>query len=373
MKLLITILLIPSVCLGQLTVSPNTTLVTNSNSIITTDGNIINASESVNFGANTEVLLTGASNQGISTSVPLIFPILSFDGGGNKGLFGNLFVSNSLNLINGLVFTQDFGDGNSLIILNGGNITKSGDSWVVGPLAQQGTGEKIFPIGTSTQYAPAILDNVRGDVTTVSGMQVFRNDGSFSLANVPSNVDTVSKAWVWAAFARDFIGTGVTLPVLPEDQGLITGDDLIHVVLEGDTSRNLSENLGGFTGGSIDGGFSAVSSESESVNPGGDFVRVYLLGAERSTVPVIHNIITPNSDGSNDYLIIDAISVYGDANEVILLDRWGVEVYRKENFKNFNDTDNPYDGSFDDLSPGNYICILKYAGQTAKQVITVLN
>ena len=97
------------------------------------------------------------------------------------------------------------------------------------------------------------------------------------------------------------------------------------------------------------------------------------MGDERTTVPVIHNIITPNKDNSNDFLFIEAISVYGDDNEVILLDRWGTEVYRQKNFRNFNDTDNPYDGSFDFLAPGNYICIVEYAGQTAKQVITVLN
>ena len=375
-KLLVTILLIPSLCLGQTvqtTIAPNTLFTVGDITTIAVEGNLVNGSAGVTFGSSSTISLSGTSNQGLATTSQLNIPILTINGGADKAFFGNIFVTSALNLNSGLVFTQNFDTQNSFIIRSGASINKNGDSWVVGPLAQQGTGEKIFPIGTTSQYAPAILDNVRGNDNTISGMRVFRNDGSFNLTSLPTGVDTVSQAWVWAAFARDFSGTNVTLPILPEDQGLISGDDLLHVILEADTSSNASENLGGFTGGSIDGGFSAITTENESVNPGGDFVRLYLLGAKRTTVPIIHNIITPNGDGSNDYLIIDAISVYGDSNEVIILDRWGVEVYRKTNFANFNDFDNPYDGSFDDFSPGNYICILKYGGQTAKQVITVLN
>jgi gliding motility-associated-like protein len=65
---------------------------------------------------------------------------------------------------------------------------------------------------------------------------------------------------------------------------------------------------------------------------------------------VINNAFSPNGDGINDYWVIQNINLYPE-NEVVVLNRWGNEVYTKKNY------DNTWDGS--NLSEGTYLYILK--------------
>uniref|UniRef100_UPI0040498592 T9SS type B sorting domain-containing protein n=1 Tax=Fulvivirga sp. TaxID=1931237 RepID=UPI0040498592 len=360
-KLLLTILLLPSVVMGQLSVSQNTTMATGNDVILTTNGGIVN-NGTVNFGSNAVLNLDGDLTMSLNS--PMAVPILNVVNGGTKNLqSGSLTITNQLNLLSGILAVAN---GSSLIMNNGVTINEfDGISWISGPLTHLGNGEKFFPLGANGTYAPIQLDNVTGtgDISTTMSVRA----GGVSLGTLPTNVSAASNSWAWDFTSTNFSGSGVNIPVLPQDEGLFADENVIGVVLEYDQQGGAVRNLGGF--GSSLTTFNSIISNDALI---GDS-RVLLLGSELALTPIIHNILTPNDDGSNDYLIIDAIAAYADDNEVIILDRWGVEVYRKRNFKNFNDTDNPYDGSFDNLSPGNYICILKYAGTTAKQMITVLN
>ena len=360
-KLLLTILLLPSVVMGQLSVSQSTTMATGNEVILTTNGGIVN-NGTVTFGSNAELNLDGDLTMSLNS--PMSVPILNVVNGGTKSLqSGSLTITNQLNLQSGILAVAN---GSSLIVNEGAQIDElDGTSWISGALTHLGSGTKFFPLGANGTYAPIELDNVTGSGEISTTMSV--RAGGVSLGTLPTNVTAASNSWAWDFRSTNFSSSGVNLPVLPADEGLFTGDNLIPVVLEYDEIGGAVKNLGGF--GSSLKSFNSVISNETLIGEN----KVLLLGVELSLTPVIHNILTPNEDGSNDYLIIDAIAAYVDDNEVIILDRWGVEVYRKRNFKNFNDTDNPYDGSFDGLSPGNYICILKYAGATAKQVITVLN
>ncbi len=81
----------------------------------------------------------------------------------------------------------------------------------------------------------------------------------------------------------------------------------------------------------------------------------------------VKNVVTPNGDGMNDFLYIENIEEFPD-NEVVVLDRWGSEVFRKKN----------YDNSFrmkkgDQYLPaGNYVCVLKTNGKSYSRTVTVL-
>lgn len=82
---------------------------------------------------------------------------------------------------------------------------------------------------------------------------------------------------------------------------------------------------------------------------------------------VIKNVVTANGDGMNDQLIIENIEQFPD-NEVILIDRWGAEVFRTKNYDNsweFKRGENY-------LPAGNYVCVLKSGGKTYSRTITVL-
>ncbi|MEQ8242867.1 gliding motility-associated C-terminal domain-containing protein [Fulvivirga sp.] len=360
-KLLITILMLPSVVLAQLNVSSNTLLKTGNDLVMATNGDIVN-NGTVAFGSNAVLNLDGDLTLDLASGLSV--PVLNIASVGNKSLqSGRLIVTSQLNLVSGVLSVSGSG---SLIMNNGVTINEfDGISWISGPLTHLGNGEKFFPLGANGTYAPIQLDNVTGtgDISTTMSVRA----GGVSLGTLPTNVSAASNSWAWDFTSTNFSGSGVNIPVLPQDEGLFADENLIGVVLEYDQQGGAVRNLGGF--GSSLNAFNSIISNDALLGDN----RVLLLGSELALTPIIHNILTPNDDGSNDYLIIDAISAFADDNEVILLDRWGVEVYRKRNFKNFNDTDNPYDGSFDSLSPGNYICILKYAGTTAKQMITVLN
>ena len=69
------------------------------------------------------------------------------------------------------------------------------------------------------------------------------------------------------------------------------------------------------------------------------------------------DIITPNGDGLNDVFHIDGIDRYPD-NLLIIVNRWGSEVYRKKNYKN------EWDGTYgsDILPTGVYFYVLTVKG-----------
>jgi len=69
------------------------------------------------------------------------------------------------------------------------------------------------------------------------------------------------------------------------------------------------------------------------------------------------DVITPNGDGLNDVFHIDGIDRYPD-NLLIIVNRWGSEVYRKKNYKN------EWDGTYgsDILPTGVYFYVLTVKG-----------
>ncbi|HEY5751405.1 MAG TPA: gliding motility-associated C-terminal domain-containing protein [Chryseolinea sp.] len=83
----------------------------------------------------------------------------------------------------------------------------------------------------------------------------------------------------------------------------------------------------------------------------------------------IKNVITANGDSQNGYLIVEDLEKFPD-NEVVLLTRWGNEVFRKKGYA--NDWDARIDGYF--LPAGNYVCIVRLTetNNVFSRVVTVV-
>jgi gliding motility-associated-like protein len=67
-------------------------------------------------------------------------------------------------------------------------------------------------------------------------------------------------------------------------------------------------------------------------------------------VPEIHNVFTPNNDGQNDCFTIKNIELFPE-NELVIVNRWGNEVYSRTSYNNL------WDGS--NLGEGTYFYVLK--------------
>jgi len=83
----------------------------------------------------------------------------------------------------------------------------------------------------------------------------------------------------------------------------------------------------------------------------------------------IKNVITANGDQQNGFLYIESIEKY-PSNQVVLLDRWGVEVFKKDNY--VNDWDARKNGEF--LPPGQYVCVVKIndTGKILTRTVSVI-
>lgn len=83
----------------------------------------------------------------------------------------------------------------------------------------------------------------------------------------------------------------------------------------------------------------------------------------------IKNVITANGDTKNGYLFIENLEKY-PSNEVVLLDRWGVEVFKQENYT--NNWDARKNGDY--LPAGQYVCIVRLneTGKVFSRTVSII-
>ena len=83
------------------------------------------------------------------------------------------------------------------------------------------------------------------------------------------------------------------------------------------------------------------------------------------------NIITPNGDGYNDFLLIENLEYYPE-NRLQILDKWGKEIFVVENYQNdWAGTDS--NGMA--LPAGNYMCVFTVVDvdtKTFTEVLTII-
>jgi gliding motility-associated-like protein len=83
---------------------------------------------------------------------------------------------------------------------------------------------------------------------------------------------------------------------------------------------------------------------------------------------IIPSLITPNMDGKNDYLVIKGAEVQ-DKMDLVIFDRRGVQVYKKENYNNLW---NGIDNNGNPLSDDTYFYVLKtISGKTVSGYVVV--
>lgn len=76
---------------------------------------------------------------------------------------------------------------------------------------------------------------------------------------------------------------------------------------------------------------------------------------------IVHNGVSPNGDGKNDYFDIQNIAALGSENKVSIFNRWGDKVFE---MINYNNSDRRFDGKSDsgkELSSGVYFYKIEFS------------
>lgn len=330
-------------------------LITTGDVTITTNTSVINQG-STSFGAGATFYLSGRGT--LSSQNELVIPNLYLLGA-DYLVEGPIFLSQSLHMENGTLSPEASAQ---LTLAKDASVVSENGAHINGRLYHLGSGEKFYPIGKNGIYTPVTLKGITGNSDLLVGLEAFNQD--LGIADFPADVNGASSNWYWEITAPGgFTGSKIELPVTNEDAGSI-GASGEATILQTDLNGTGTKNLG--SDPSSD--FLNIMSELPAVGP------YVLLGFESDLKPVTHNIITPKNDDKNPFLIIDHIEAIAE-NEVVLLDRWGNQVFYEQNFSNYARNGNggrPYDGAFDALPSGNYVCLIKYQGTIKKQMVTVL-
>ncbi|MFM8913657.1 MAG: gliding motility-associated C-terminal domain-containing protein [Flammeovirgaceae bacterium] len=357
-------LLSVSAATAQINISPNTVVEGGSSSIVVS-GAIANRSDKTNLGNATVVLAATAGTPAISTNTT------------NAISIGKLEISSKVDYtVNGLwIVNRDFvftsgklvtANSSKLVYSGTPDISGNANSYVQGNLFVQGNaGQRTFPVGDLRGYAPVVLQQIAdADKNTELGFGVVNADPGFTLG--PGVLD-YSKTRFWQftnGNSSSYAGSQIWLS--SNDTDSFFSDGKSATVLENDA-----------TGTTNDLGASTTSGFFASNKLGSPTGRFYAIGKTDELTIKVHKLITPDGDTKNDVLFIEGIDGAPE-NEVTILDRWGVQFYKKKNFVNYPDSSLPQQEGVDysKLAIGNYVVVVQYnergATKSRKQMITVL-
>lgn len=193
------------------------------------------------------VTFNGSSSQSISSETFYDLAINNTSGG--VSLNGPVTVNGPLTLTDGIITTNS----SNLITLSSTATVSGGSSssFVNGPLAISGTGDKTFPIGKGAAYRPIILNSVSGSPAPVISVEVFNSSSGGSAGTGINNISTV-RYYKASLISGTFSGCTFTL-TWGSDDGVTDPNDL---TIGGSTTQSGTYNnlLGTSNGSTITSG-----------------------------------------------------------------------------------------------------------------------
>jgi gliding motility-associated-like protein len=337
---------------------------------IATNGDINLGARERSFGQLSWHLVGTEDQQVVGSTIATVFHQLYINGGSTKTFTGTFGIADELHLIDGLVSIP----ANQQFALSAPGVLQNGygsQSFINGRLLINigDNSRAIYPVGNGQNYTPVELSNISGSSPIIG---IATNNSSIgTLSELPQNVNDYSQNWHWAlSLASDdntFNAANITIPFLDDDKSQFGSDDYKPLVLY-QNSAGVTSNLDNASGDAA----SNTDPDITSLEMGGK--GFYFAGKTLVFNPIVHNIITPNGDNSNDYLVIENLDFFPE-NEIMIVDRYGVEIYTKSNYVS-PDATSAEGEDFTFLPPGNYICILKFitnnVENTIKQTISVI-
>lgn len=225
-----------------------------------------------------------------------------------------------------------------------------------------------FPIGDDFRVRPLTVIPENSNTSEYKAAYFFEDPNSpttfvtdFNTSSYEPSLSIVSEKEFW-----DFNGvedTQVTLTWDPQSIVRILASELRNLRVVGyATGSNKWIDLGNTQ---IIGDFNNGTITSNTFSP--QDYEVVTIGSvlKGNGSIIVYDVISPNGDGLNDFLIIEGIESVPD-NELLVYNRWGVQVFSKKNY------DNSFGGISDGratinkgepLPVGTYFYVLKLPGQ----------
>ncbi len=288
-------------------------------------------------------------------------------------------VTNFQEFINGRVQTPRDRRSVSLDYINDAPyLGENDDRYVDGYSSITGVLDFTFPIGDDFRLRPMRIEN-QAAVNTARGAYFFENPNSPNFFSTSFNTDNFSNV-LFGVSSFEFwdldgdVETRVTL-TWDDNSNIPTLVDELEDLRVVGWDRNLQQwvSLGNFT---ASGDLNNGEITSELMIP--DNYVVLTFGSSDIILDgdlEIFTAVSPNGDGVNDTFIIQGIEQFSN-NEVIIYNRWGVEVYRKKGY------DNSWGGysegratiaQDEQLPVGTYYYILKIEGQKDRSGYLYIN
>ena len=264
--------------------------------------------------------------QDISGSMPVEWYNVEFNNDKIQPAFhlsNEVRVFGSADFKQGIVQSDDY-NGTFVFNQNGVHTNTSNESHVDGKVIKNGSPEFLYPIGDKSFFRYAAMSAPGNNSSSFSGKYFFEDPNPlYALAKKAVTIDIIDDKEYWT-FDK-VAGTQDVLLTLSWDDATTptaitaTPQDDIHIV-RWDTGQQLWVDEGGV----VDANTKTVTTVV-SLLAYGPFTLARVKDISDGDV-VIHNAISPNGDGVNDYFKIDNIKKYPD-NKVVIYNRWGVRVF----------------------------------------------
>lgn len=301
------------------------------NGILTNNGNMIMGGVWLNLGTYnpgtgeiTFNSLTGSDPQVINHNSQS-FNKLTISGGGEKLILADMTIVGELILTDGVIANEN----NSKVIFQHGAIISGGSdqSHINGPVYQQGTGDKLFPLGNGTTYLPVEIFGITSSSEVGVKLVEFSTPQSFEFGSELSAISD-KRYWEVDVVSGSLTGSQVSLP-LQGDEGLsTTAPTTQFVVTQSPESPIEFESLGqsNFIGNTTNG--RVVSDNDVTAN-------LISIGILSDGIFVYNGISANNDDEKNAIMRISNITLFPN-NKVSIFNRWGDKVFEVKGYTDQN-------------------------------------
>ncbi|OBX25390.1 gliding motility-associated-like protein [Gelidibacter algens] len=277
----------------------------------------------------------GSSYQAISGSKISYLYDVYFNNTSNTVPFqlsGNVNISGESDFYIGIIDSDNFG-GEITFNTNGYHINTSDNSYVDGPVNKMGEGEFVFPIGDAGYYRFANMSDPENAAAFFKGKFYFENSNNLYPHDLKAGViEEIDTQEYWT------IEKNSSTP----DNGLITlswrdvttpsvmmeaAKQNALTIVRWDKTTTMWVDEGG-----------VIDMDAKTVTTAVNDYGVFTFGRVKADLIlpcglVIYNSITPNSDGVNDYFLIDQSNNQCARNlKVQVFNRWGVKVFETNKY-----------------------------------------